>query len=203
MGINMNSVRSYSMNVRAARAEQTRRRIVAATIELALSRPLAACTLPAIAERAETTVQTILRSFGSRDALFAAAVEAAEGEVVAERTVDPADVAGSLAALVDHYERVGDGMLLLGGQETSEPLASRITTEGKAVHRAWVERLFAPTLASVPGPRRAEAVDLLVAATDLSAWKLWRRDAGRSPAETLARFTALVSAVVARLEAGL
>ena len=73
--------------------------------------------LPDIAERARCSVQTILRQFGSRDALFDAAESFAEREVLAERETVPGEVSHALETIVDHYELRGDGVLLLLGQE--------------------------------------------------------------------------------------
>jgi AcrR family transcriptional regulator len=200
MVIIMKSTRTYTMRARAQQVEQTRERILDAVVALGGERPLAACTLPAVAERAGVSVQTVLRAFGSREDLFAAALRRTSAEVVAERTVDPDDVAGTLAALLDHYEARGDGVLLLLGQETWEPLAAQITEGGRRLHREWVERAFARALEPIDGDRRDEAVDLLVAATDLSVWKLWRRDAGRSREQTLARMQSLTASVIQRLD---
>ena len=62
--------RTYRMRARAEAAEQTRLRIIGAAIELAFEKPVAAITLPVIAERASVSVQTVLRQFGSREALI-------------------------------------------------------------------------------------------------------------------------------------
>lgn len=200
MGTDMKSTRAYTMRVRADRVQQTRERILDAVVSLAGDRPLARCTLPAIAERAGVSVQTVLRAYGTRDDLFAAARERATAHVLAERRIDPDDVPATVAALVDHYEARGDGVLLLVGQERWEPLAAEITAGGRRLHREWVARTFAHTLGRLPVDRRERAVDLLVAATDLSVWKLWRRDAGRTRDETLERMLALVASVTRQLD---
>jgi AcrR family transcriptional regulator len=200
MGGVMKTTRTYTMRARAEQAEQTRLRIVRATVGLGGERPLAACTLPAIAERAEVSVQTVLRIFGSRDALFREVLERTSAEVVAERTADPDDVPASIAALVDHYERRGDTVLLLLGQEAWEPLAAQVTTPGKRLHREWVGVVFARSLDPLDDAGRERATDLLVAATDVSAWKLWRRDLGRTRDDTLDRMLALAASVTARLD---
>lgn len=192
----MKTKRSYTMRVRAEQAEQTRRRILEATIALAFEVPLAMCTLPAVAERSGVSVQTILRGFGSRDGLFEAAIEHGRAEILAERPADPDDLPRSIDLLVDHYERRGDGTLLLLGQETWEPLALTVTTGGRAAHRAWVERTFAHSLEHRTPAARDEVVDLLVAATDLYTWKLWRRDRGLSRALVRERMLRLTGAIV-------
>jgi AcrR family transcriptional regulator len=193
MDVVMKTTRTYTMRARAEQAERTRTRILDAVVELGGERPLVACTLPAIAERADVSVQTVLRIFGSRDDLFEATLEHTQADVVAERLADPDDVPASLAALVDHYELRGDTVLLLRGQESWEPFAARVTERGRRIHREWVTAVFDRALEPLPGPRRTAATDLLVAATDVSAWKLWRRDLGRSRDEALARMVELTS----------
>lgn len=200
MGIVMKTTRTYTMRARAEQAEQTRLRIIRATVALGGERPLAACTLPAIAERAEVSVQTVLRIFGSRDSLLREVAERTSAEVVAERTADPDDVPGSIAAVVDHYERRGDTVLLLLGQEAWEPYAAQVTAVGKRLHRDWVATVFARSLDPLPEARRAAATDLLVAATDVFVWKLWRRDLRRSRDETIERMLELAASVTSRLD---
>jgi AcrR family transcriptional regulator len=194
--------RSYTMRTRAEQAGRTRDRILDAALTLVGERPLVACTLPAIADRAGVSVQTVLRGFGSRDGLLEAARERSLPEVLAERHVDPGDRRGTITALVDHYETRGDLVLLLLAQESWEPFAARVTTVGKQLHREWVQSAFADVLEALSGAVRTEAVDLLVAATDISAWKIWRRDLGRSRNETIERMLRLAASVTERIERG-
>ena len=67
------------MGARAQAVEETRRRILDALIALAGERPFAEITLDTVAERAGVSVQTVLRQFGSRDGLFAEAMDAGHG----------------------------------------------------------------------------------------------------------------------------
>ncbi|MDL9981128.1 TetR/AcrR family transcriptional regulator [Microbacterium sp. ASV49] len=190
----MNTPREYDMTLRAEQAAQTRVRILDALTALVAEIPLAAVTLPRVADRAGVTVQTVLRNFGSRDGLFAAGLEFGRDAVVAERTITPDDVDASLAALVDHYERTSTMTLLLLGQESWEPIAAEVTAGGKALHRDWVERVFAHALDDAAD--RDEATDLLVVATDLYCYKLLRLDRALSRDRTLQRMRRLVQAVL-------
>lgn len=191
--------RGYDMSTRGAQAAETRTRILAALVALVGEMPIAAVSLPRVAERAGVTVQTVLRNFDTRDGLFAAGLDFAQSQVVAERTIDPDDLDTSLTALIDHYERTCDMVLLLLGQEGWEPVAAEITTGGKALHRDWVECVFANALRGLDGSDRAEAVDLLVVATDVYAYKLLRRDRGLSRDVTAGRMRRLVDAVLGEL----
>jgi AcrR family transcriptional regulator len=132
----MKTTRTYTKRARAEQAQQIRDRILDAVLSVVDEGPLAACTLPAVAERADVSVQTVLRAF-----------------------------------------------------------AARVTTLGKRLHREWVEAAFADVVGGSDGASRIELVDLLVAATDISAWKLWRRDAGRSRNETVDRMLRLAASV--------
>lgn len=193
------TTRTYTMRARAEQVQATRDRILDATIALAFEVPLAACTLPAIADRADVSVQTILRAFSSREGLIEAAIQHSLAVVLAERPADPRNLRRSIEALVDHYELRGDGTLLLLGQETWEPFAARATSVGKRAHRDWVETLFTHAIDASDRGSRVELIDLLVAATDVYAWKLWRRDAGRSRSETVDRMMRLVTSVTEHL----
>jgi AcrR family transcriptional regulator len=194
----MKSTRQYVMRSRAEQAEQTRQRILQATLSLAFERPIVAIALPDVAGRAGVSVQTILRQFGSRDALFDATESFAEREVLAERETVPGDIGHALETIVHHYELRGDGVLLLLGQEGWEPRAVAITASGRLLHREWVERAFGPFLPDAENEERAALVDLLVVATDVFTWKLLRRDRGHSPEETADRMNRLVTAVLER-----
>ena len=181
--------RSYTMTARAATADQTRDRILDATIAIALETQRLDFSLEQVAERSDRSVQTILRRFGSRDRLLQQAIERGTARVAAERRpAEPGDIRGAMRLLVDHYEQWGAFMLRLLSRE-SDPDAGGITAGGQLLHREWVTEVFLP--------ESAELTDLLVVATDLSTWKLLRLDRGLEPAEVLSRMTVLTDAVLA------
>lgn len=194
----MKSTRRYTMTARARAVEATRAAIVEALRTLSEERLLRDIGLEDVAQRAGVSVQTVLRHFGSRAELFEQVATEIRGAVVEERRAPVGDVAAAMRVLLDHYESRGDAVLLLLAQERLEETVARITESGRAVHRAWVEEVFAPFL-PVAGEAREEAVDLLVAATDLYTWKLLRRDRGHSLARTRQRMELLVRAVLTGL----
>jgi AcrR family transcriptional regulator len=192
-GVAMKTTRSYSMTARARSTEQTRSRILRATIDLHLERSASTIGLDDIADRAEVSVQTVLRHFGSRDALVAAATEQAQQEVREERTTPVGDVAAAIEVVLGHYEARGDAVLVLLAQEDTEAFARSITEGGRELHRTWVAEAFAPYLTEDADD---SLLDLLVVATDVYTWKLLRRDRGLSRASTSARITRLVAALL-------
>ncbi|HKK91922.1 MAG TPA: TetR/AcrR family transcriptional regulator [Longimicrobiales bacterium] len=187
--------RTYDMTNRARRAAQTTERIVTSTEGLLASGPLADVTLPAIAEGAGVTVQTVLRHMGSRDGCLHAVGERVARRVEAQRGASrPGDVEGAICSLVAHYEAEGRLVLnLLAQEHDGETVAREGVERGRTYHRAWAMRVFGL------GPCAADRVrvDALVAATDLYVWKLLRLDLRRSVATTEATMVRLARGVMA------
>ena len=65
--------RTYDMGTRQQAKDSTRDAIVRATIDAFMAERSFAITLPTIAEHAKVTVKTVLRHFGSREAVIEAA----------------------------------------------------------------------------------------------------------------------------------
>jgi AcrR family transcriptional regulator len=172
------------MTARAEAAEATARRLVEAMQTLFVERPFEEITLDEVARRAGVTLQTLLRHFGSKAGLFAAAAAAAHERVQAQRgAASPGDLRGSVENLFDHYEEWGDVALrLLAQEERFEPIGE-VARSGRASHATWVTRVFAGELRGLRGRARTLRSAQLVALTDVYVWKLFRRDLGLSRAD--------------------
>lgn len=179
------------MRVRAESAALTKERILRATIDLAMEELRVDLTLEQVARRASTSVQTILRHFGTRDALVAAAIERGSAEVAEERRAPGAGVDANLALLVDHYE--GRGRFVLSLLARDDAMSRAVTAPGKGLHRRWVEEVFGPEL---PDDGQDAVVDMLVVVTDVYAWKLLRLDRGLDRATTEDRIRAMARAIL-------
>jgi AcrR family transcriptional regulator len=176
--------RAYRMTARAEAAEATARRLIEAMQEVFAERPFEEVTLDAVARRAGVTLQTLLRRFGSKSGLFAAAAADAHERIMAQRDeAAPGDVRGAIANLFDHYEAWGEVALRLLAQEERFEEIAEVTRVGRASHAAWVERVFADELRRRRGRARATRRAQLVALTDVYVWKLLRRDLGLSRAD--------------------
>lgn len=177
--------RPYRMGARAEAAAETRRRILDAVIGLHMERYYDQISLDDVAGRAGVTVQTVLRRFGSKDRLIDAASEEVRGRVLGQRGEAPVgDVAGAVKNLLDHYEEWGDSALRLLTQEDRVPAFRKATYAGRALHREWVERTFAPLLAERTGEARERLLAQLVAVCDVYVWKVLSRDLGLSREQT-------------------
>ncbi|MFC0681833.1 TetR/AcrR family transcriptional regulator [Lysobacter korlensis] len=192
----MKTIRPYTQRARAEASEATHLRIMDALVRLVAERSSMSIQLTEVAERAGVSVQTILRRFGSRDGLFDQTLAHESAKVEAEREAPAGNPPEALRILIDHYEQRGDGMMALLSQESADERARSIVTTGRAVHRRWVESVFAPWLGSGGTAERSERVRLLIAATDLYVWKLLRRDMGLSRQDTEAHMLRLLEGLL-------
>ncbi|QIK74312.1 TetR/AcrR family transcriptional regulator [Nocardioides piscis] len=186
--------RAYRMAARAEGVQATRIAILDACLMLSTQQPIALITLEAVAVQARVSVQTILRHFASKAGLIEATVAYGTELIAAARTAEPGDIDSAVRRLLDQYD-AGEGklaLLLLAQEETDPEAVATIAATGKAVHRRWVEDVFAPYT------NDPAVIDLLVIATDVYTWKLLRRDRGLSRTDTEARVHALINAILDR-----
>jgi AcrR family transcriptional regulator len=173
------------MVARAASAAATGERILDAAVDAFWERPTVQLSLDDIASRAGVTVQTVIRRFGGKDGVIAAAAERETAKVAATR--DPTLVTSPTEAirqLVDHYEAMGDRVIQMLAEEVRMPALRQVTEHGRRFHLEWCERVFAAALAPLAGQRRDRRLAQLVAVCDVYTWKLLRRDAGLSRSQT-------------------
>jgi AcrR family transcriptional regulator len=177
--------RPYRMVARAESAAATAERILDAAVEVFWELRGDQISLDEVARRAGVTVQTVIRRFGGRDGLFTAAAEREAQRVGRQRDQAPAgDPPGAVRVLVDHYEEMGDRVLRLLAEEERIPGVPEILDRGRAQHREWCARVFAPALKGRAGTERRRRLAQLVAVCDVYTWKLLRRDAGLSRRQT-------------------
>ncbi len=193
----MKSARPYAMDKRAAAAAATGERILEAATGLFAVLPYAQLTLAAVAQAAGVTVQTVIRRFGDKEGLVAACTERAAPRIQHQRDAAPVgDLSGAVDNLVAHYEEAGAIALRLLAEEATAPTLAVLAAQGRAYHRAWCERVFAPTLLSLQGHMRARRLAQLVAVCDVHTWALLRRDSGLSRDEVTVALTELLSPLV-------
>lgn len=185
------------MTARAAAAAATKRRIVDAAIEHFSERLYDEVSLNDIAASAEVTVQTVLRKFGSKEGLVAAATEVGTEHVLSQRGEAPVgDVEGAIRNLLEHYEEWGERSLLFLAQEQRVESVATVVEGGRQLHYEWVERVFAPWLETLDGEAHERFRARLIAATDVYVWKIMRRDLGLDAETTEMAMRELVDAIV-------
>jgi AcrR family transcriptional regulator len=185
------------MRARAASTTATAERILDATVEVFWELPTDQVSLDEVARRAQVTVQTVIRRFGGRDGLIAAAADRQFDKVQRERAQAPVgDVPGAVQVLVEHYETYGDGVFKMLAEEERNPGLSEIADRGRVIHRDWCARVFAPSLATLKGLDRTRRLAEFVAVCDVYVWKLLRRDAGLSRRQTELALVELLNPLV-------
>jgi AcrR family transcriptional regulator len=190
--------RAYVMRARAESADGTRQRILDATVHELWYRRVNDVRLEDIAARADVSVQTVLRIFGSKAALIGSAWDPLRDRILGQReSAEPGDVEGTVTALFDHYEEMGDFVIRNLADEQKVPELGEWLERGRRAHRASIEHQFAPQLAG-QGTDTERLLDCLVVACDVYTWQLLRRDMGRSREDAEARVRHMVAGILGR-----
>jgi AcrR family transcriptional regulator len=189
--------RPYVMRTRAAMAAATRQRILEAAMTELRDRRVTEVRLEDIAARSGVSVQTVLRIFGTRARLVNRAWDETRDRILEQReTARPGDIAGTIRALYDHYEQMGDFVIRNLADEAHLPSMRGWLRRGRKAHRASMRRQFGPWLKGRAADPRNELLDCLVAACDVYTWKLLRRDMGRTRGAAELRVRRMVSAIL-------
>jgi AcrR family transcriptional regulator len=184
------------MATRAAAAEATRERILDAACDAFLASWYDDVTLRDLATAADVALQTVVNHFGTKEALYGAAVERISDAIESRRyDVEPGDVEGVVAALIDDYDRTGDFILRMLAEEGRIAVVEPGLARGRRGHQGWVAHVFSAALTSLRGAARQRRLAQLVAVTDVYTWKLLRRDKGLSRDQTILAVCELVEAL--------
>jgi len=183
--MNIDTRRAYRMGARADAAAATGDRILDAAVEMFWQQPGEKMSLDEVARRAGVTVQTVIRRFGGREGVIAAAAKREVERTRMQRNEAPiGDVPAAVDVLVEHYEQSGERVLRMLAEEPRVPALSDIADAGRAVHRAWCARVFAAALVDRSGVERKRRLAQIVAVCDVYTWKLLRLDAELSRRQT-------------------
>ncbi|MGA2394947.1 MAG: TetR/AcrR family transcriptional regulator [Candidatus Lustribacter sp.] len=184
------------MTARRAAAAETKERIEAAAVALYRQGSLDDFTLDDVAERAQTTVQTVLRVFGSKENLVLAALRAMAAAGTPVRATPPGDVDAAVAAIYDVYETIGDLVIDQLADERRRPALKPALDAGRENHRDWVRQIFAAQLNARRGSARTQLFNILVVALDVYVWKLLRRDLALSRSAARAAVRTIIAGVI-------
>jgi AcrR family transcriptional regulator len=182
-------------------ADETERQILDAVTEIIATEDFDAVSMRRVAAKADVSLSTVVRHFGTKDALLAALVSQAgedEERDARRRSMDPGDVGAAVRAVVGDYEESGQQLLHMLAQEHRFPALSALLDLGRRGHRTWVRWAFSPQLTGRGTAGKARLEDLLVVATDVYTWKLLRIDRRLGTRATVAAMTDLCEAVVTR-----
>ncbi len=188
--------RPYVMTARAAKADATRARILASAMRLYSERAIEDFTLDEVARASDTTVQTVLRAFGSKDELIFAALHELGAAGMSLRPTPSGDIAAAVTAIFDVYETMGDLVIQYLNDERRRPALQPMLEQGRENHRDWVKSVLAPQLKRRSGGARTQLFNVLAVATDVYVWKMLRRDSAMSRSAAEAIVCLMINSVV-------
>jgi hypothetical protein len=148
------------------------------------------------------SLPTVLRKFGSKDALLVACSRARSGTEIEVRTVAPGDLRGAARVLAGRYEQLLPIWKRYLGLEERYPAVARALGEVRRGHLDWLAAAFAPFLPSRPGPSRTRRLAAFYGATEIYLWWTWREHLGLDAAEAERTMIELLEGVAARTAAG-
>jgi len=190
---------SYDNTNRRLKAEETKLSIMKALGRLWEQYPLHEITLDMVAGEAEVTKRTILRKFGSKEGLLSESLAHDPAGISAERgQAKVGDVDDILQTLLDNYERMGEAAIRTIHLEPELEIARKIGEQGRAQHRAWCKKVFAPFLPAPEAPGYEVQLVAFIAATEIYLWKLMRKDLKMSKQKTFSVFKNMVEGLISR-----
>lgn len=191
---NMKTARPYVMTTRAETAAATGERILEAALEVFWESPTDQIVLTDVAERAGVSVQTIIRRYGGKEGLMAAAGAREAERIATQRGNAPTgDPAAALRILMDHYEEMGDRVLRMLAAGATRPGLAPLIDLGRQTHRDWCAAVFADALRRRRGAARTRLLAQLVAVCDVQTWHTLRRVCDLSRTQTERALTEMVS----------
>lgn len=179
--------RKYELRERAARMEETRRRIVDAAVELHTTIGPATTSLAAVAERAGVQRHTLYRHFRDREALFAACSAHWRELHPFPDSARTDGLEGALDALYGWYEEVEPDLVLFRRDMEADEAVAEVMAEDD---RQLAE--LRDALAAGGGKRRRAAIGH---ALRFETWRSLVRGEGLSRAEAVRAMLRFVESV--------
>jgi AcrR family transcriptional regulator len=166
------SGRSYQSELRAEHAEETRRRILDASLRVAAT-GLASLSVPAVAREAGVSVPTVYRHFGTKADLLAQMYPHAARRAGLDRVPDPStvgDVQGLVRAVIERLDAMDD----VSRAALASPIADEVRHATMPSRYARVRRLcesIEPPLSSADLDRITRLLVVLISSSALRTWR--------------------------------
>jgi AcrR family transcriptional regulator len=190
-----NAARTYRSQLRADQAEETRGRILDATVRV-IAGGIASVSIPAVAREAGVSIPTVYRHFGTKRDLLAAVYphvvrRAGLDELVMPRSMD--ELRDGMRAYIERTDSLGDLARVASASPASDEVRRLNMPDRLAVFRRVADSI-------VPTPSKADRhriARLLVILTASSSLRLWRDQLGSSVEEAADDVDWVIRAVIA------
>jgi AcrR family transcriptional regulator len=171
--------RTYSSRLREAQAEDTRARILDATMEL-ISTGVAGLSVPAVARIAGVSVATVYRHFATKRELLAAVYPHAARKAGLDTIADPRsldELRPMIRAVIDRLDALDD----LSRAAMASPGASEVRHATMATRYERIRRLADSVEPKLSRPDRDRITRLIVVVTASASLRMWRDHLEMSP----------------------
>jgi AcrR family transcriptional regulator len=164
--------RPYRSKLRARQAEETRDRILDATVRL-MADGMASLSIPAVAREAGVSVPTVYRHFGSRRRLLAALYPHVAHRAGLDKVKDPGSIdelRDVVRSLVDHLDSLDD----LARAAFASPVAAEVRRVTRASRYERIRRLadsIDPPLREADRDRITRLLVVLISSATLRMWR--------------------------------
>jgi AcrR family transcriptional regulator len=191
--------RPYRSALREEQSEQTRDRILQATVHV-MARGLATLSVPAVAREARVSVPTIYRYFATKDELLAAVYPYLQRRAGLGAMAFPTSVEGLRQAVVAIFANL-DAFDDLARAAMASPAAVDARRASMPTRLAIARRMSASIEAKLSDLERERLARLLVILTSSSALRMWRDNFESSVDEAADDIDWIVRSVVKAAEA--
>jgi AcrR family transcriptional regulator len=189
------AARIYRSQLRAQQGEETRGRILDATVRV-MADGIASVSIPAVAREAGVSIPTVYRHFGTKRELLAAVYphvvrRAGLNELVMPRSMD--ELRDGMRAYIERTDSLGDLARVASASPASDEVRRLNMPDRLAVFGRVADSI-------VPKPSEADRdriARLLVILTASSSLRLWRDQLGSSVEEAADDVDWVIRAVIA------
>jgi AcrR family transcriptional regulator len=189
--------RPYRQVARAETQQRTRTALLDAATEEFYGGRWQQVSLEALAKRAGTTKQTLLRHFGSKEDLLLQTLLRAYQEIHAQRWSAPrGNLKGTIDNLLDHYEKWGERARRMSTFHGDTSDLDSFARAARQFHYTWVEYAFDPWLQRHRGKARERCRASLIVLCDVHTWWTLSHDLELTRAEVHATLSNLIKATV-------
>jgi AcrR family transcriptional regulator len=173
--------RPYRSELREQQAEQTRARILDATVEV-MARGIASLSIPGVAREAGVSVPTVYRHFQTKDALLAAVYphvvrRAGLDQIAPPRTLE--ELRDGVRSYFNHLDSFDD----LARAAMASPASEDVRRINMKKRLTLLRRVPEAVVPPLPEADRDRIARLLVVLTASSAQRMWRDQFGASVEE--------------------
>ncbi|NTW44838.1 MAG: TetR/AcrR family transcriptional regulator [Anaerolineaceae bacterium] len=174
----------YSATIQMEIKTHTNQRILAAVKALTLDFWLDEITLFQIAEKANVSIQTLFRHFGSREQLIQHAVNLISADILSQHAIpDEVSVQSIVSNLNEYYDLNGLFIIRLRSQAARLAEFEDFQVGWQNSHHQWIQNSFAIYLQALTTISQNELADTLFGLTDVHFWYVYHHELRKSRQE--------------------